>query len=77
SVIPIVVTDIRWPWAGGADKRDATVVNAEKFNNNLIQRLMNDSGPPSQLTIHAHQVASFAHLHACDGVDHLFKIKTV
>ncbi|GJX99239.1 hypothetical protein Tco_0356258 [Tanacetum coccineum] len=77
SVIPIVVTDTGWPWAGGANKRDAMVVNAEKFNNNLIQRLMNDSGPPSQLTIHAHQVASFAHLHACDGVDHLFEIKTV
>ncbi|GJU53534.1 glucan endo-1,3-beta-glucosidase 4 [Tanacetum coccineum] len=77
SVIPIVVTNTRWPWAGEANKRDTTVVNTEKFNNNLIQHLMNDSGPPSQLTIHAHQVASFAHLHACDGVDHLFEIKTV
>ncbi|GKC61786.1 glucan endo-1,3-beta-glucosidase 4-like protein [Tanacetum coccineum] len=51
AVIPIVVTETGWPWAGGANERDATVENAEKFNNNLIQRVMNDSGPPSQLTI--------------------------
>ncbi|GJR08588.1 reverse transcriptase [Tanacetum coccineum] len=49
SVIPIVVTDTGWPWAGGANKRDAMVENAEKFNNNLIQLVMNDSGPPSGL----------------------------
>lgn len=48
SIIPIVVTETGWPWSGGANERDATVENAEKFNNNLIKRVLNDSGPPSQ-----------------------------
>ncbi|KAK9072549.1 hypothetical protein SSX86_008983 [Deinandra increscens subsp. villosa] len=51
SVIPIVVTETGWPWAGGANERDATVENAETFSNNLIKRVLNDSGPPSQPTI--------------------------
>ncbi|KAI3688263.1 hypothetical protein L1987_81974 [Smallanthus sonchifolius] len=50
-VIPILVTETGWPWAGGANERDATVQNAETFNNNLIKRVLNDSGPPSQPTI--------------------------
>ncbi|KDP42112.1 hypothetical protein JCGZ_01900 [Jatropha curcas] len=51
SGIPIVVTETGWPWLGGANEPDATVDNAENFNNNLIRRVLNDSGPPSQPTI--------------------------
>ncbi|KAK1435216.1 hypothetical protein QVD17_00977 [Tagetes erecta] len=51
SGIPIVVTETGWPWAGGANERDATVENAETFNNNLIKRVLNGSGPPSQPAI--------------------------
>ncbi|CAK9148373.1 unnamed protein product [Ilex paraguariensis] len=51
SVIPIVVTETGWPWFGGANEADATVENAETFNNNLIRRVLNDSGPPGQPTI--------------------------
>lgn len=51
SGIPVVVTESGWPWFGGANEADATVDNAETFNNNLIQRVLNDSGPPSQPTI--------------------------
>ncbi|KAL9995002.1 putative glucan endo-1,3-beta-D-glucosidase [Helianthus debilis subsp. tardiflorus] len=51
SVIPIVVTETGWPWAGGANEQDATVENAETFNNNLIKRVLNGSGPPSQPAI--------------------------
>lgn len=47
--IPIVVTESGWPWFGGANEPDATVDNAETFNNNLILRVLNNSGPPSQL----------------------------
>ncbi|XP_027184966.1 glucan endo-1,3-beta-glucosidase 4 isoform X2 [Coffea eugenioides] len=48
SGIPVVVTETGWPWLGGANEQDATVENAETFNNNLIRRVSNDSGPPSQ-----------------------------
>ncbi|KAF5447998.1 hypothetical protein F2P56_033506 [Juglans regia] len=48
SGIPIVVTETGWPWFGGADEPDATVENAETFINNLIKRVLNNSGPPSQ-----------------------------
>lgn len=51
SGIPIVVTETGWPWLGGANEPDATVENAEVFNNNLIRRVVNNSGPPSQPTI--------------------------
>ncbi|XP_050220504.1 glucan endo-1,3-beta-glucosidase 4 [Mercurialis annua] len=51
SGIPIVVTETGWPWLGGANEPDATADNAETFNNNLIRRVLNDSGPPSQPTI--------------------------
>lgn len=51
SGIPIVVTETGWPWAGGANERDATIQNAETFNNNLIKRVLNGSGPPSQTAI--------------------------
>ncbi|KAK7318924.1 hypothetical protein RJT34_03632 [Clitoria ternatea] len=46
--IPVVVTETGWPWFGGANEQDATVENAETYNNNMIQRVLNDSGPPSQ-----------------------------
>ncbi|KAJ9183136.1 hypothetical protein P3X46_007041 [Hevea brasiliensis] len=51
SGIPIIVTETGWPWLGGANEPDATVENAETFNNNLIRHVLNDSGPPSQPTI--------------------------
>ncbi|KAK6925790.1 Glycoside hydrolase family 17, partial [Dillenia turbinata] len=51
SEIPIVVTETGWPWQGGANEPDATVENAETYNNNLIRRILNDSGPPSQPNI--------------------------
>jgi hypothetical protein len=48
SGISIVVTETGWPWLGGANEPDATAENAETFNSNLIRRVLNDSGPPSQ-----------------------------
>ncbi|KAI7729191.1 hypothetical protein M8C21_025865 [Ambrosia artemisiifolia] len=48
SVIPIIVTETGWPWSGEANESDATVSNADTFNNNLIQRVLSGSGPPSQ-----------------------------
>ncbi|CAL5354259.1 unnamed protein product [Camellia sinensis] len=51
SAIPIVVTESGWPWLGGTNEPDATIENAETFNNNLIQRVLNGSGPPSQPTV--------------------------
>ncbi|CAI9108148.1 OLC1v1007681C3 [Oldenlandia corymbosa var. corymbosa] len=48
SGIPIVVTETGWPWLGDSHEPDATIQNAETFNNNLIRRVSNDSGPPSQ-----------------------------
>ncbi|KAK1356178.1 Glucan endo-1,3-beta-D-glucosidase [Heracleum sosnowskyi] len=51
STIPVVVTESGWPWLGGVDEPDATVDNAETYNNNLIRRVLNNSGPPSQPTI--------------------------
>nr|XP_010316236.1 glucan endo-1,3-beta-glucosidase 4 [Solanum lycopersicum]XP_010316237.1 glucan endo-1,3-beta-glucosidase 4 [Solanum lycopersicum] len=48
SDIPVVVTETGWPWAGGSNEPDATKENAETFNNNLIRRVSNDTGPPSQ-----------------------------
>ncbi|KAJ1423140.1 X8 domain [Sesbania bispinosa] len=46
--IPIVVTGTGWPSSGGANEPDANVKNAETYNNNLIRRVLNDSGTPSQ-----------------------------
>ncbi|OMO81024.1 Glycoside hydrolase, family 17 [Corchorus capsularis] len=51
SGIPIVVTETGWPWQGGPNEPDANVENAQTFTNNLIQRVSNNSGPPSQPTI--------------------------
>ncbi|KAJ4978528.1 hypothetical protein NE237_009308 [Protea cynaroides] len=51
SGIPILVTESGWPWLGGTNEPDATLENAETYNNNLIRRVLNDSGPPSQPTI--------------------------
>ncbi|KAK1259756.1 Glucan endo-1,3-beta-glucosidase 4 [Acorus gramineus] len=46
--IPVVVTETGWPSLGGSDEPDATVDNARIYNDNLIQRVLNGSGPPSQ-----------------------------
>ncbi|MED6139118.1 hypothetical protein PIB30_080891 [Stylosanthes scabra] len=46
--IPVIVTETGWPSFGGADEPDATAENAESYNTNLIRRVLNDSGPPSQ-----------------------------
>ncbi|KAM7523152.1 hypothetical protein LguiA_013054 [Lonicera macranthoides] len=51
SDIPIVVTETGWPWFGGSNEPDATIDNAETFNNNLIRRVLNNSGPPSKPSI--------------------------
>lgn len=51
SGIPVVVTETGWPWFGGANEPDATIQNAGTYINNLIRRVSNDSGPPSQPTI--------------------------
>lgn len=48
SGIPIVITETGWPWFGGANEPDATSENAEMYNNNLIRRVSNETGPPSQ-----------------------------
>ncbi|XAR59948.1 Glucan endo-1,3-beta-D-glucosidase [Bertholletia excelsa] len=48
SNIPIIVTESGWPWLGGSNEPDATIQNAETYNNNLIRRVLNGSGPPSQ-----------------------------
>ncbi|XP_052114355.1 glucan endo-1,3-beta-glucosidase 4 isoform X2 [Arachis duranensis] len=51
SDIPVVVTETGWPSLGGSNEPDATVGNAETYNNNLIRRVLNDSGPPSQVNM--------------------------
>ncbi|PON98118.1 Glycoside hydrolase [Trema orientale] len=51
SGIPVVVSEAGWPWLGGAREPDANMENAETFNNNLIRRVLNNSGPPSQPTL--------------------------
>ncbi|KAK9692420.1 hypothetical protein RND81_09G263100 [Saponaria officinalis] len=51
SGIPVVVTETGWPWYGGVNEPEATVKNAETYNNNLIRRVLNNSGPPSQSNI--------------------------
>ncbi|KAL6569881.1 hypothetical protein OROMI_014395 [Orobanche minor] len=48
SGIPIVVTETGWPSFGGSSEPEATAENAEIYNNNLVRRVENDSGPPSQ-----------------------------
>lgn len=51
SGISVVVTETGWPWNGGANERDASVKNAQAYTNNLIRRVLNNSGPPSQPTM--------------------------
>ncbi|KAL3832928.1 hypothetical protein ACJIZ3_007664 [Penstemon smallii] len=48
SGIPVLVTETGWPWLGGANEPDATKENAATYNKNLIARVLNNSGPPSQ-----------------------------
>ncbi|KAL7158140.1 hypothetical protein ABFS83_02G121900 [Erythranthe nasuta] len=54
SGIPVVVTETGWPWFGGATEPDATLGNAETYINNLIRRVANESGPPSQRSFPIH-----------------------
>ncbi|KAF1867546.1 hypothetical protein Lal_00049975 [Lupinus albus] len=49
--IPVVVTETGWPWLGGGNEPDATIENAETYNNNLLLRVLNGSGPPSHPSI--------------------------
>ncbi|GAB2276930.1 hypothetical protein Dimus_011639 [Dionaea muscipula] len=49
--IPVVVTETGWPWFGGPNEPDATVENAENYNNNLIQRILKNTGSPSRPTM--------------------------
>lgn len=51
SGIPVIITETGWPWLGGVDEPDATVENAETYNNNLIRRVLNNSGPPGHLSL--------------------------
>ncbi|XP_077213063.1 O-Glycosyl hydrolases family 17 protein [Tasmannia lanceolata] len=51
SGIPVLVTESGWPWLGGANEPDATVDNAVDYNSNLIRRVGNNSGTPSQPSI--------------------------
>ncbi|KAK4764387.1 hypothetical protein SAY87_013825 [Trapa incisa] len=48
SGIPVMVTETGWPSSGGSNEPDATVGNALAFNKNLIRRVLNGTGPPSQ-----------------------------
>ncbi|XP_038900887.1 glucan endo-1,3-beta-glucosidase 4-like isoform X2 [Benincasa hispida] len=50
SGIPIVVTESGWPWSDGANEPHATKQIAEIYVNNLINRVLNGSGPPSEPT---------------------------
>ncbi|XP_068647166.1 glucan endo-1,3-beta-glucosidase 4-like isoform X2 [Aristolochia californica] len=51
SGVPVLVTETGWPWSGGANEPDANEDNAQAYNNNLIQRVLNGSGTPSQPNI--------------------------
>ncbi|KAF9603865.1 hypothetical protein IFM89_038123 [Coptis chinensis] len=51
SGIPVLVTESGWPWLGGTNEPAATIENAEAYNNNLIRRVLNNSGPPSQPSV--------------------------
>ncbi|KAG7563230.1 Glycoside hydrolase family 17 [Arabidopsis suecica] len=44
--IPIVVTESGWPSKGGPSEHDATVENANTYNSNLIQHVINKTGTP-------------------------------
>ncbi|CAL9205717.1 glucan endo-1,3-beta-glucosidase 4 isoform X2 [Musa acuminata AAA Group] len=48
--IPVIVTASGWPSQGGANESDATVDNALIYNSNLVHRVLNNSGTPSQPT---------------------------
>ncbi|WOK91814.1 hypothetical protein Cni_G00505 [Canna indica] len=50
SGIPIIVTATGWPSQGGASEPDANIDNALAYNSNIIRRVLNGSGTPSQPT---------------------------
>lgn len=56
SNIPVVVTETGWPWFGSTSEPDATIENAGIYNNNLIRRVSNGTGSPSEpkMPIHAY-----------------------
>ncbi|KAK9125694.1 hypothetical protein Scep_014540 [Stephania cephalantha] len=51
SGIPIRVTETGWPWLGGENEPDANVDNAKTYVNNVIHRVLNNSGTPRQPSI--------------------------
>ncbi|KAK4763596.1 hypothetical protein SAY87_013034 [Trapa incisa] len=56
SGIPVMVTETGWPSSGGVNEPDATAENAQAFNDNLIRRVLNGTGPPghSELPVSAY-----------------------
>lgn len=44
--IPIVVTESGWPSKGDSNEPDATLDNANTYNSNLIQHVLNNTGTP-------------------------------
>ncbi|KAL5054467.1 hypothetical protein RYX36_035149, partial [Vicia faba] len=51
SFITKAFSETGWPSFGGANEPDATAENAKTYSNNIIQRVLNDSSPPSQPNI--------------------------
>ncbi|KAK9113234.1 hypothetical protein Scep_020753 [Stephania cephalantha] len=48
SGMPVVVTESGWPSIGGANEPDATMENAQTYVTNLIHRVFDKCGSPSQ-----------------------------
>ncbi|XP_030511664.1 glucan endo-1,3-beta-glucosidase 2 [Rhodamnia argentea] len=44
--IPVVVTETGWPSKGDSNEPDATLVNANTYNSNLIRHVLNKTGTP-------------------------------
>ncbi|KAJ7538108.1 hypothetical protein O6H91_11G034400 [Diphasiastrum complanatum] len=46
SELPIVVSEIGWPWMGNPSEVEASIENAGTFNGNLIKHVLNNTGTP-------------------------------